>query len=44
MTSGVRLGVIGIVERLAGGAEAFEKAGWKLETLLTIRDFGIEPE
>jgi orotate phosphoribosyltransferase len=34
-------GVIAIIDRLEGGREAFEKAGYKLETLLTIRDFGI---
>lgn len=36
--------VIAIVDRLAGGKEAFAAAGLELETLLTIRDFGIEPE
>jgi orotate phosphoribosyltransferase len=36
-------GVIGIVDRLEGGAEAFAKRGYQLETLLTIRDLGIEP-
>lgn len=37
------LRVIAIVDRLAGGAERFEQAGLPLETLLTIRDLGIEP-
>lgn len=37
-------GVIGIVDRLAGGAEAFAAEGLHLQTLLTIRDFGIEPD
>jgi orotate phosphoribosyltransferase len=36
-------GVIAIVDRLEGGAEAFTKRGYQLRTLLTIRDFGIEP-
>ncbi|MEM9367711.1 MAG: orotate phosphoribosyltransferase [Planctomycetota bacterium] len=36
--------VIGIIDRLAGGAEAFAKIDLELKTLLTIRDFGIEPE
>jgi len=36
------LGVIAIIDRLEGGAEAFAKAGYELQTLLTIRDFGIE--
>ena len=38
------VGVFGIIDRLAGGSEAFEAVGLKLQTLLTIRDFGIEPE
>ena len=36
--------VIGIIDRLAGGAEAFAAKGLELQTLTTIRDFGIEPE
>jgi orotate phosphoribosyltransferase len=35
--------VIAIVDRLEGGAEAFAQRGYQLESLLTIRDFGIEP-
>jgi orotate phosphoribosyltransferase len=35
--------VIAIVDRLEGGREAFESAGYRLDTLLTIRDLGIEP-
>ena len=35
--------VIAIVDRMEGGAEAFAKAGYSLQSLLTIRDFGIEP-
>lgn len=38
------VGVIGIIDRLAGGAEAFAAEGLELQTLLTIRDFGIEPD
>jgi orotate phosphoribosyltransferase len=37
-------GVIAIVDRLEGGREAFAEQGYALQTLLTIRDFGIEPE
>jgi orotate phosphoribosyltransferase len=37
-------GVIAIVDRLEGGREAFAQQGYRLQTLLTIRDFGIEPE
>jgi orotate phosphoribosyltransferase len=35
--------VIGIIDRLAGGAEAFRAKGLELTTLTTIRDFGLEP-
>ena len=35
--------VIAIVDRLEGGREAFADAGYELTTLLTVRDFGIEP-
>lgn len=33
--------VIGIIDRLAGGEEAFSTRGLKLKTLTTIRDFGL---
>ncbi len=33
--------VVAIVDRLEGGREAFEQAGYRLETLLTIQDLGI---
>ncbi len=35
--------VIAIIDRMEGGAEAFEAAGYPFTSLLTIRDFGIEP-
>lgn len=35
--------VLAIVDRLEGGREAFAARGYELQTLLTIRDFGIEP-
>ena len=35
--------VIAIIDRLAGGAAAFNDVGVELITLTTIRDFGIEP-
>lgn len=35
--------VVAIVDRMEGGAEAFASRGYKFESLLTIRDFGIEP-
>jgi orotate phosphoribosyltransferase len=36
-------GVLAIIDRLEGGAEAFAAEGFRLTTLLTIRDFGIDP-
>ncbi len=36
-------GVIAIIDRMEGGAEAFAKAGYPLTSLLKITDFGIEP-
>lgn len=36
-------GVIAIIDRMEGGREAFESRGYKLQSLLTIQDFGIEP-
>ena len=36
-------GVIAIIDRMEGGAEAFAKAGYSLSSLLTITDFGIRP-
>ncbi len=36
-------GVIAIVDRMEGGREAFESRGYRLQSLLTIQDFGIEP-
>ena len=35
--------VVAIVDRMEGGAEAFQRAGYPLHSLFTIRDFGIEP-
>ncbi|MCC6491404.1 MAG: orotate phosphoribosyltransferase [Pirellulales bacterium] len=34
--------VLAIVDRQEGGREAFGERGYKLETLLTVRDLGIE--
>jgi len=35
--------VICIIDRMEGGAEAFQSRGYPFTSLLTIRDFGIEP-
>jgi orotate phosphoribosyltransferase len=35
--------VLAIIDRLEGGREAFAAKGYELQTLLTVRDFGIEP-
>ena len=37
------VGVLAIIDRMEGGAEAFVQRGYPLKSLLTIRDFGIEP-
>ncbi|MBP87302.1 MAG: orotate phosphoribosyltransferase [Planctomycetaceae bacterium] len=43
--SGLKVqGVISVVDRLSGAAEIFAERGYPLRSLLTIRDFGIEPE
>lgn len=36
------IGVMAVVDRLEGGAEAFADKGYSLRTLLTIRDLGIQ--
>ncbi len=36
--------VLAIVDRMEGGREAFAERGYELTTLLTVRDFGIEPK
>ncbi|MGI6402469.1 MAG: orotate phosphoribosyltransferase [Thermoguttaceae bacterium] len=36
-------GVIAIVDRMEGGAQAFASRGYTLRSLLTIQDFGIDP-
>jgi orotate phosphoribosyltransferase len=36
-------GVIAIIDRLEGGRETLAARGYALETLLTIRDFGLNP-
>lgn len=35
--------VLAIIDRMEGGKEAFAARGYPLTSLLTIRDFGIEP-
>jgi orotate phosphoribosyltransferase len=35
--------VVAIIDRMEGGAEAFAAKGYSFSSLLTIRDFGIEP-
>jgi orotate phosphoribosyltransferase len=36
-------GVVAIIDRLEGGQAAFAARGYSLSSLLTVRDFGIEP-
>lgn len=35
--------MIAIIDRMEGGTAAFAAKGYELQSLLTIRDFGIEP-
>ncbi len=35
--------VVAVIDRMEGGAEAFTQRGYPFVSLLTIRDFGIEP-
>ena len=37
------VGVLAIIDRMEGGAEAFAQRGYPFASLLSIRDFGIEP-
>jgi len=37
------VGVLAVVDRMEGGPEAFAQRGYQFQSLLTIRDFGIEP-
>ena len=37
------VGVLAVIDRMEGGAAAFAARGYPFESLLTIRDFGIEP-
>ena len=37
------VGVLAIIDRMEGGAAAFAQRGYPLSSLLTIRDFGIQP-
>jgi orotate phosphoribosyltransferase len=36
-------GVVAVIDRLEGGQAAFAARGYRLSSLLTVRDFGIEP-
>jgi len=36
-------GVLAIIDRLEGGRETLAARGYSLQTLLTIRDFGLQP-
>jgi orotate phosphoribosyltransferase len=37
------VGVLAIIDRMEGGAQAFAQRGYQFASLLSIRDFGIEP-
>ena len=38
------IGVAAVIDRLEGGAQALADRGYALKSLLTIRDFGVEPQ
>jgi orotate phosphoribosyltransferase len=41
---GIRVvGVLAVVDRMEGGAEAFAERGYPFASLLSIRDFGLQP-
>lgn len=41
---GLKVGrILAIVDRMEGGAEEFARRGYKFSSLLSIRDFGIQP-
>jgi orotate phosphoribosyltransferase len=37
------LGVLGVVDRMEGGRSAIEEAGYAVQTMVTIRDLGVDP-
>jgi orotate phosphoribosyltransferase len=37
------VGVLAIIDRMEGGAEAFRQRGYQFASLLNIHDFGLEP-
>lgn len=37
------VGVMAVIDRMEGGAEVFAQRGYPFKSLLTVRDFGIEP-
>lgn len=37
------VGVLAIIDRMEGGRQAFASAGYAFDSLLTIKDFGIDP-
>ncbi len=38
------VGVLAVVDRMEGGRDAIEAGGYSLETMVTIRDLGVDPE
>lgn len=38
------VGVLAVVDRLEGGRDSIESGGYSVETMVTIRDLGVDPE
>ena len=41
--AGTVVGILGVVDRMEGGREAIEAAGYSVQTMTSIRDLGVEP-
>ena len=41
---GCVVGVLAVVDRLEGGRDSIEGGGYSVETMVTIRDLGVDPE
>lgn len=42
-TGGKVVGVLAVVDRMEGGREAIEEAGYDVRTMVTVRDLGVDP-
>ena len=42
--AGTVVGVLGVVDRLEGGRAAIEQSGYPVQTMVTVRDLGVDPD